>query len=83
MRYVVEGSVRKASDRLRVTAKLTDAVSGNTVWAERYDSELLEQFCARVQAGERGALRALVGQGGTPIPQRRASASGTSMPAAQ
>src|SRR5262245_6613707 len=37
VRYVLEGSVRKAGTRARVTAQLLDAVSGHHVWAERYD----------------------------------------------
>jgi hypothetical protein len=38
--YVVEGSVRKAGDRLRIIAQLIEAVSGNHLWAERYDCDL-------------------------------------------
>ena len=37
VRYVLEGSVRKAGDRLRVTGQLIDAATGAHVWAERYD----------------------------------------------
>jgi TolB-like protein len=37
VRYVLEGSVRKASDRVRITGQLIDAGSGVHVWAERYD----------------------------------------------
>ena len=36
-RYVLEGGVLKASDRVRITAQLTDAVAGASVWASRYD----------------------------------------------
>jgi len=42
--YVLEGSVRKAGDRLRITAQLIDALTGNHVWAERYDRDLKEIF---------------------------------------
>jgi len=38
VRYVLEGSVRRASDRIRVTAQLIDASSGGHVWADKYDS---------------------------------------------
>jgi TolB-like protein len=38
-RYVLEGSVRKDSDRVRITAQLIEASSGHHVWAERYDEE--------------------------------------------
>ena len=44
VRYVVEGSVRKAGDRVRVTAQLIDATTGHHVWAERYDRELRDVF---------------------------------------
>jgi adenylate cyclase len=37
VRYVLEGSVRRAADRIRITGQLIDAVSGAHVWAERYD----------------------------------------------
>ncbi len=42
--YVVEGSVRKAGARLRVTAQLVDAQSGGHLWAERYDRSLEDVF---------------------------------------
>ncbi len=42
--YVVEGSVRKAGKRVRITAQLIDARSGNHIWAERYDRELDDIF---------------------------------------
>ena len=44
VRYVVEGSVRKAGGRVRVTAQLIDATSGHHVWAERYDRQLSDLF---------------------------------------
>ena len=42
--YVVEGSVRRASNRVRITAQLIEAATGNHVWAERYDRELEDIF---------------------------------------
>ncbi len=44
VRYVVEGSVRKAGNRLRITAQLVDATTGGHLWAERYDRELIDIF---------------------------------------
>ena len=44
VRYVLEGSVRKATDRLRITAQLIDALTGHHLWAERYDREQKDFF---------------------------------------
>jgi len=44
VRYILEGSVRKAGNRLRVTAQLVDGVAGDHVWAEKYDDELRDIF---------------------------------------
>jgi TolB-like protein/DNA-binding SARP family transcriptional activator len=44
VRYVMEGSVRRSGDRLRVTAQLADALTGHQVWAERYDRPLADLF---------------------------------------
>jgi hypothetical protein len=42
--YVVEGSVRRAGNRVRITAQLIDATSGTHLWAERYDRPLEDVF---------------------------------------
>jgi len=42
--HVLEGSVRKCGDRVRITAQLVDGVTGNHVWAERYDRDLTSIF---------------------------------------
>ena len=42
--YVLDGSVRKSGNRLRITAQLLDAENGNHIWAERYDRKLTEVF---------------------------------------
>ena len=44
VRYVLEGSTRNAGNRVRVTAQLIDATTGNHVWAERYDGDLSDIF---------------------------------------
>jgi adenylate cyclase len=44
VRYVLEGSVRKAADRVRITAQLVDATTGHHLWAERYDREQQDLF---------------------------------------
>src|SRR5262249_47401829 len=44
VRYVLEGSVRKADNQVRVTAQLVDAMTGEQLWAERYDRPLKDIF---------------------------------------
>ena len=44
VRYVLEGSVRKAGDRVRITAQLIDTLTGHHLWAERYDRDLKDIF---------------------------------------
>jgi TolB-like protein len=44
VRYVLEGSVRKAGGKIRVTAQLLEAETGNHLWAERYDRDLEDIF---------------------------------------
>ena len=44
MRYVLEGSVRKADDQVRITAQLIDATTGGHLWSERYDRPLKDIF---------------------------------------
>ena len=44
VRYVLEGSVRKVDDQVRITAQLVDAVTGHHLWAERYDRGLNDIF---------------------------------------
>ncbi|CAN5221025.1 adenylate/guanylate cyclase domain-containing protein [soil metagenome] len=47
VRYVLEGSVRKSGDRLRVTSQLIDAKTGGHVWAERYDRSVTDLFAVQ------------------------------------
>ena len=53
VRYVLEGSVRKSGNRIRVAAQLIDAASGNHIWAERYDRELADIFAVQDEITER------------------------------
>ncbi len=46
-RYVLEGSVRRSGDRVRITAQLIDAMTGAHRWAERYDRELHDVFAVQ------------------------------------
>ncbi len=45
--YILEGSVRKAGARVRITAQLVETASGNHVWAERYDRDLEDIFAVQ------------------------------------
>ena len=47
VRYVLEGSVRKAGNRVRITAQLTDGITGRLPWAERYDRDLTDVFAVQ------------------------------------
>jgi TolB-like protein/Tfp pilus assembly protein PilF len=47
VRYVLEGSVRKAGDKVRITAQLIDAKTNHHLWAERYDRELKDVFAVQ------------------------------------
>ena len=47
VRYVLEGSVQKAGDKIRINAQLIDALSGNHLWAERYDRNLNDLFAVQ------------------------------------
>ena len=47
VKYIVEGSVRRSADRLRVTAQLIDADAENHIWAERYDRNMQDIFAVQ------------------------------------
>lgn len=51
-RYVVEGSVRKAGNRVRITAQLVDATTGQHVWAKTYDRDLTDVFAVQDEISE-------------------------------
>jgi adenylate cyclase len=75
VRYVLEGSVRKAGNRVRITAQLIDGASGGHVWAERYDRELTDIFEVQDQVTREivGALKVHL----TADEQRRLEKQGT------
>ncbi len=56
-RYVVEGSVQKSGNRVRVRVNLTDAQSGYQMWSERYDRELADIFAVQDEITETIAAR--------------------------
>ncbi len=47
VRYVLEGSVRKAGNKVRITAQFVDAITGGHLWAERYDRDLKDVFAVQ------------------------------------
>ena len=47
VRYIVEGSVRKIADRIRITAQLIDAIPGNHLWSEKFDRNLNDLFAVQ------------------------------------
>jgi TolB-like protein len=51
--YVVEGSVRKVSDRVRITVQLNDVTTGSHIWAERFDRALADVFAVQDEITER------------------------------
>lgn len=59
VRYVMEGSVRAAGDRVRVNAQLSDATTGMQVWAEKYDKGLTDVFALQdeIAASVAGAIQ--------------------------
>ena len=50
--YVVEGSVRKVGERVRITAQLNDVATGSHLWAERYDRDLADVFAVQDEITE-------------------------------
>ena len=52
VRYVLEGSIRRSANRIRVTAQLIDALSGNHIWAEKYDRVLEDIFAVQKEVTE-------------------------------
>ena len=79
VRYVLEGSVRRADDKIRINAQLIDATTGGHLWAERYDGKLADVFALQdkvtgeivralsvtLNAGE----QAMAGQTETSVPE--------------
>jgi adenylate cyclase len=87
VRYVVEGSVRKVDNRVRITAQLIDAATGTHVWADRYDRDLTDIFAVQDEVTREivGALKIrLTPDGGRrsgPIRTTRSSIGASSCPA--
>jgi adenylate cyclase len=65
VRFVLEGSIRKAGNRVRITAQLIDAGSGGHLWAERFDRDLTDIFSTQDEVVEKivGALAVTLTRG--------------------
>jgi adenylate cyclase len=65
VRFVLEGSVRKAGNRVRITAQLIDAGNGGHLWAERFDRDLTDIFSTQDEVVEKivGTLAVTLTQG--------------------
>jgi adenylate cyclase len=77
VRFVLEGSIRKACNRVRITAQLIDAGSGGHLWAERFDRELTDIFATQDEVVEKivAALAVNLTQGEAQRLRRRGTAS--------
>jgi adenylate cyclase len=75
VRYVLEGSVKKAGDRIRITAQLIDALSGHHLWAKQYDRNLDDIFAVQDEITKKiiTAMQVKLTEG----EQARAAARGT------
>ena len=56
VRYVLEGSVRRGGNRVRVSAQLIDAETGNHIWAERYDRDFADVFAVQDEIPKQSQL---------------------------
>ena len=55
VRYVLEGSVRRTGDKIRITTQVVDALKDHHIWAERYDRELKDVFAVQSEAARQVA----------------------------
>jgi adenylate cyclase len=70
VRYVLEGSVRRGGERLRISAQLVDAETGNQIWAERFDRTMADLFAVQDEISE--AVAVAIGVAVTDAEVRRA-----------
>ncbi len=70
VRYLLEGSARRAAGRVRINAQLVDAVSGNHLWAERFDRSLDDIFAVQDEVTAK-IMEALLGRLRAPPPRNR------------
>ncbi|MBN2031984.1 MAG: adenylate/guanylate cyclase domain-containing protein, partial [Deltaproteobacteria bacterium] len=75
VRYVLEGSVRRAGDQIRISAQLIDATTGNHLWAERYDGTMKDVFAIQDEIASKimKTLQVKLGAGAYPSETRGGS----------
>jgi adenylate cyclase len=56
VRYVLEGSLRRSGNHIRVTGQLIEAESGNEIWADRYDRDLDDIFTVQDEISEAATI---------------------------
>ena len=78
VRYVVEGSVRRAGDKIRINVQVIDALSGHHVWADRYDGAMADVFDLQ----DKITAKIVAALAVTLVPGEAKIARGTSNPAA-
>jgi adenylate cyclase len=76
--YIVEGSVRRAGNRTRITAQLIDAGTGNHIWGERYDRELDDIFAVQDEV-TRAIVATIAAQLGKTVSENAARKATTSI----
>jgi TolB-like protein/class 3 adenylate cyclase/cytochrome c-type biogenesis protein CcmH/NrfG len=74
VRYVLEGSARRAAGRVRINVQLVDAIAGGHIWAERFDRGLEDVFSVQDEVTAR-IIEALIGRLTTRIPDRKKPAN--------
>jgi TolB-like protein len=70
VRHIVEGSIRRSSDQLRITVQLSEAESGQQMWAERYDRRLADIFALQDEITQK-IVSAIAGKLAPPLPGRK------------
>jgi TolB-like protein/class 3 adenylate cyclase/cytochrome c-type biogenesis protein CcmH/NrfG len=77
VRYVLEGSIQRQGDQVRVTAQLIDATTGTHVWSERWDRPAVDVFAVQTEIAEQAVSR--IGGGGA-IPEAESRAARRARP---
>ncbi|RAZ78442.1 winged helix-turn-helix domain-containing tetratricopeptide repeat protein [Mesorhizobium atlanticum] len=74
VRFLLEGSARRAAGRIRVNVQLVDAIGGDLLWAERFDRNIEDVFAVQDEVADK-IVQALVGKLTPPLPPRNRPAN--------